>query len=278
MTRHTDESPDVLAKLHGQIAKDKDNDSTETGSFPVIRRKPKRVSLNAKSTRARLYSSVLVTMLCALLGFGYVIQLNNTNSTYETMSEDELTRLISETSSQVQKLEQRKSELTSQLNSLKDTADKNAKAAEIAKQNAESNGILSGRLPASGEGVVIRISQGQKQDIDASILFTLLEELRNSGAEVIEINDVRVITSTYISNASDGLDCDGTILKAPFVIKAIGGQRQPTECGESRRRRRIASGSEIRSNGLGQILSGRGNHCNPFRTTVHVRACHRAVG
>jgi uncharacterized protein YlxW (UPF0749 family) len=105
---------------------------------------------------------------------------------------------------------------------LKDTADKNAKAAEIAKQNAESNGILSGRLPASGEGVVIRISQGQKQDIDASILFTLLEELRNSGAEVIEINDVRVITSTYISNASDGLDCDGTILKAPFVIKAIG--------------------------------------------------------
>ena len=133
MTRHTDESPDVLAKLHGQIAKDKDNDSTETGSFPVIRRKPKRVSLNAKSTRARLYSSVLVTMLCALLGFGYVIQLNNTNSTYETMSEDELTRLISETSSQVQKLEQRKSELTSQLNSLKDTADKNAKAAEIAK-------------------------------------------------------------------------------------------------------------------------------------------------
>ena len=63
-------------------------------------------------------------MLCALLGFGYVIQLNNTNSTYETMSEDELTRLISETSSQVQKLEQRKSELTSQLNSLKDTADK----------------------------------------------------------------------------------------------------------------------------------------------------------
>ena len=113
MTRHTDESPDVLAKLHGQIAKDKDNDSTETGSFPVIRRKPKRVSLNAKSTRARLYSSVLVTMLCALLGFGYVIQLNNTNSTYETMSEDELTRLISETSSQVQKLEQRKSELTS---------------------------------------------------------------------------------------------------------------------------------------------------------------------
>ena len=157
-----------------------------------------------------------------LLGFSYAIQLNNTTSTYETMSEDELTKLISETSTQVQKLEQRKSELSNQLDSLKDTADKNEKAAEIARQNAESNGILSGRLPVSGEGVVIRISKGSKRDIDASILFTLLEELRNSGAEVIEINDIRVITSTYISDTADGLDCDGTNIKAPFIIRAIG--------------------------------------------------------
>ena len=59
-------------------------------------------SLDAKVTRTRLYSSILVTILCALLGFGYVIQINNTTSTYETMSEDELTKLISETNAQVQ--------------------------------------------------------------------------------------------------------------------------------------------------------------------------------
>ena len=222
MSRRNDANKDVLSKIHEQIVKDQNNESTQTGSLPVVRRKPKRVSLNAKATRARLYSSVLVTVLCALLGFSYAIQLNNTTSTYETMSEDELTKLISETSTQVQKLEQRKSELSNQLDSLKDTADKNEKAAEIARQNAESNGILSGRLPVSGEGVVIRISKGSKRDIDASILFTLLEELRNSGAEVIEINDIRVITSTYISDTADGLDCDGTNIKAPFIIRAIG--------------------------------------------------------
>ena len=222
MSRRNDANKDVLSKIHEQIVKDQNNDSTQTGSVPVVRRKPKRVSLNAKATRARLYSSVLVTVLCALLGFSYAIQLNNTTSTYETMSEDELTKLISETSTQVQKLEQRKSELSNQLDSLKDTADKNEKAAEIARQNAESNGILSGRLPVSGEGVVIRISKGSKRDIDASILFTLLEELRNSGAEVIEINDIRVITSTYISDTADGLACDGTNIKAPFSLRAIG--------------------------------------------------------
>ena len=91
MSRRNDANKDVLSKIHEQIVKDQNNDSTQTGSFPVVRRKPKRVSLNAKATRARLYSSVLVTVLCALLGFSYAIQLNNTTSTYETMSEDELT-------------------------------------------------------------------------------------------------------------------------------------------------------------------------------------------
>ena len=95
-------------------------------------------------------------------------------------------------------------------------------AAEIAKQNAQTNGILSGRLAATGEGVVIRISQGSKQKIDSAILFTLLEELRNSGAEVIEINNVRVVTSTYISGTAGSLVCDGTKLKSPFTIRAIG--------------------------------------------------------
>ena len=138
-------SKDMLSRIHEQRVKDQNNDSTQTGAFPMVKAK-KRISLDAKVTRTRLYSSILVTILCALLGFGYVIQINNTTSTYETMSEDELTKLISETNAQVQKLEQRKNELSSQLNALKDTADKNEKAAEIAKQNAQTNGILSGRL------------------------------------------------------------------------------------------------------------------------------------
>lgn len=70
--------------------------------------------------------------------------------------------------------------------------------------------------------MVIRISQGSKQRIDSAILFTLLEELRNSGAEVIEINNVRVVTSTYISGTAGSLVCDGTKLKSPFTIRAIG--------------------------------------------------------
>ena len=50
MSRRNDANKDVLSKIHEQIVKDQNNDSTQTGSFPVVRRKPKRVSLNAKAT------------------------------------------------------------------------------------------------------------------------------------------------------------------------------------------------------------------------------------
>ncbi|NEG89223.1 DUF881 domain-containing protein [Bifidobacterium aerophilum] len=225
MARRKRQSQDILTKLHVQHAMDKANDHTETGSFPMVRKRGRsgRRSLKANATRMRLLTSVLIAVMCALLSFAYMIQINNTKSTYETMSEDELVRLINETSNQVQSLEQRKSELSSQLDSLKATADKQAAAQKIAKQNEETNGILSGRLPAKGEGVTIRITKGTKSDVDASTMFTLLEELRNAGAEVIAVNSVRVVTSTYIAQSEDGgLICDGTALETPYVVKAIG--------------------------------------------------------
>ncbi|HJE21578.1 MAG TPA: hypothetical protein K8V31_04870, partial [Bifidobacterium pullorum] len=160
MAVHKPEVDDTLSRLHKQHAKDKENDRVETGSFPVVGRKPKRVSLDANRSRARVITNIFIVVLCALLGYGYVIQLNNTRSTYETMSEEELTRLISETSNQVQLQEQRRNELQAQLNSLQDAADKQQEAQRIAQQNEETSGILSGRLPAEGEGVTISISHG----------------------------------------------------------------------------------------------------------------------
>ena len=223
------QEPDLIKKIVSQHNKDKVNDNTQTGAFPVVGKrkakakgKVKRLSTSSRSLKARLGTGVLIAVLCALLAYGYVIQINNKDLTYETMSETELTRLISESNTQVQRLEQRKAELTRQLNSLEEAADKEAQAAQIAKENEEASGILSGRLPAHGKGIVVRITQGTKAPIDASTMFNLIEELRNGGAEVIAINNVRVVTSTYVSESDNGLICDGKLLEAPYVVKAIG--------------------------------------------------------
>ena len=64
-----------------------DNDELATGSFAVVHRKPRK-NLKRTSMRSRLISSILVAVMCALLGFAYMTQINNSKSTYETMVEE----------------------------------------------------------------------------------------------------------------------------------------------------------------------------------------------
>lgn len=215
---------DTVSRMRARTAAEERNDGLATGSFPQVGRRDRdgKRPIGGSSLRAKLLSSLLVVIMCALLGFGYMTQINNAQSSYETMSEDELVRLINETSNQAQLLEQRKNELSSQLSSLKAAADQREQAEKIAKQNEETSGIISGRLPAQGKGVVITITRGTKQDIDASTMFTLIEELRNAGAEVISVGDVRVVTSTSITGKDGALVCDGVTLNTPYVIRAIG--------------------------------------------------------
>jgi len=219
------QSDNMLEKMRDQHAQDKVNDRTETGSFPTVRKKPRK-DLNRASNKSRLLSSILIALMCALLGFAYMSQINNTKSTYETMDESELVRLLNESNTQISNLEQRKTQLNSQLNSLKSAANEQEQARKIAKQNEETSGLISGRLPAKGQGVTIRIGRGLTTKVDASIMFNLIEELRNAGAEVIAINNVRVITSTYIQDAEEGLIVDGTTIKPTYTVKAIGNPQE----------------------------------------------------
>ncbi len=215
----------TVSDLKARNETERRNDDTATGSFPQVRKrgKGKKRLDGTAGFRVRASSTILITLMCALLGFGYMTQINSGPSAYETMSEDELVRLINETSTQAQNLEQRKNQLSQQLSSLKAAADQREQAQRIANQNKETSGIISGSLPAQGKGVIVTIGKGADKDIDASTMFTLIEELRNAGAEVISINDVRVVTSTSIwADEDGGLECDGIPLGTPYTVRAIG--------------------------------------------------------
>lgn len=207
-----------LHSLRRQRATDKVNDNTMTGSFPVVRKRPLKMS---RSVGVKVLTSFMVALLCAMLGFGYVTQQRNMQSSYASLSETELVRLLDETNTQVSQLESQKLKLESQLQSIKSAADKQQEVERIAKENEATSGILSGRLPAQGEGVEITITQNSKR-VDASTMFNLIEELRNAGAEVIQVDNIRVITSTSFTDTEDSVKCDGVALEHPYKILAIG--------------------------------------------------------
>jgi uncharacterized protein YlxW (UPF0749 family) len=82
-------------------------------------------------------------------------------------------------------------------------------------------GILSGRLPAEGPGVQITLSD-PSGTIRPVTMLNMLEELRNAGAEAIQLQDQRVTASSAFTGAPGAVQLDGVTLRAPYVWLVIG--------------------------------------------------------
>lgn len=85
--------------------------------------------------------------------------------------------------------------------------------------------VLNGTVPVQGPGVVITITgESNLMYLD---LIDLINELWVSGAEVVSVNDVRITSSTVISQSEDAkhkltITVNNKPLLSPVVIKAIG--------------------------------------------------------
>jgi len=92
--------------------------------------------------------------------------------------------------------------------------------------------MASGVLDVYGPGVVITIKDPAKvdeyQDDYNSILYnsdqllSLINKLKESGAEAISVNEQRIVGTTEISLAGNGININGTATAPPYAIKAIG--------------------------------------------------------
>jgi len=92
--------------------------------------------------------------------------------------------------------------------------------------------LASGVLDARGPGVVINIKDSVKadeyQDDYSSILYnseqllSLINKLKEAGAEAISINEQRIVGTTEISLAGNGININGTATAQPYTVKAIG--------------------------------------------------------
>lgn len=174
--------------------------------------------LSPRLTRGQL----LAGLLCALLGFALVVQVRQTHTDdLASLSQDDLVRLLDEVTQRTDSLEEQASALRSQRADLVTGADTERAALEAAANRAAVQGILAGELPAEGPGVRLVLSETSTH-LPAALLVDVLEELRNAGAEAIQIDERRITASSYIVDTPDGVDVDGVQLHAPYVWLAIG--------------------------------------------------------
>lgn len=184
--------------------------------------------------RARLLSAlrhpgsrgqVVAGLLLASLGFAGVtqVQANGKDDAYVGARQSDLVQYINSLDLASQRAESQVNRLERTRDALGNDAQARRTALERARQQAATLGILAGTVPAQGPGVRATVTD-EGTGVGTNQLIDGLQELRDAGAEVIELNDkVRVVASTSLEDvAGGGVRVDGTIVKAPYVIEAIG--------------------------------------------------------
>jgi uncharacterized protein YlxW (UPF0749 family) len=190
-----------------------------------------------RATRAQL----LVALLCGLLGFALVTQVRSqAGSGLSSARQSDLVDILDNLST---KSDQLRTEIAGQQNALAKLtggSNTNQAALEQAQQRASTLQILAGTVAASGPGIDLHIVDPQ-QGISADVLLETLEELRDAGAEAIEIRGspagqrvsssasasgpaVRLVASSYFTDTPNGhgVLADGIGLTAPYDLLAIG--------------------------------------------------------
>ncbi|XBH22843.1 DUF881 domain-containing protein [Jonesiaceae bacterium BS-20] len=177
------------------------------------------IAMKPRLTRAQ----TLVALLCASLGFALVVQLQVAQQDeFASLRQSDLVNLLDDVTQRTSELEADLVRLRTQEAELESGSQSNLAALEAAHENARVQGILSGRLAAQGPGITIGVYEGGKE-LRAATLFNVLEELRNAGAEAVEVNGLRMVTSSHFVDLSGGgVEIDGIRTEGPFLWKAIG--------------------------------------------------------
>jgi uncharacterized protein YlxW (UPF0749 family) len=150
------------------------------------------------------------------------IRINTTDDTYATARREDLIQLLDGLGAESRRLESEIAQLEQTRTELQSGADTQRVAREEAQKRLTELSILAGTVPAEGTGIRMRIADPNAK-VDAAVLLDAVEEMRDAGAEVIEVNDtIRVVGSSWFGTAAQGLVIDGKPVRRPITFEAIG--------------------------------------------------------
>lgn len=197
-------------------------EGTEPTEEPAVEPTARQRAVRALVKPGR--GQVTAAALLVVLGIAGVTQvrLAGTGDEYAGMRQSDLIQALNGLQAASRRNDQDIRELEQTRDSLRDSSERTATALEQARAELGALGILAGTLPATGPGVRITVTVPES-GISLNYLLDGIEELRDAGAEAMEINDsVRVVAQTSFEAADGGVNVDGRVLSSPFVIDVIG--------------------------------------------------------
>ncbi len=175
-------------------------------------------SMVPRGTRGELLGG----LLCAVLGFALVVQVRQTQEAdLGSLRESDLVQILDDLGERNQRLESEQADLARTRDELLTGSSAREAAREAAQSEVDALGILAGTAPATGPGIRLTITDPD-QVLLASSLLDAVQELRDSGAEAMQVGDVRIVASTAFTNTEDGIAVDGSLVGSPYEFLVIG--------------------------------------------------------
>lgn len=168
-------------------------------------------------------SGVVVALLAALLGVALSTQIGQTRQQgLESLRQSELLAILDSVNQRSARLDEEIVRLTQERDGLQRAQGLDpgqARAAATARVDTLS--ILAGTVPAHGPGVKVTITD-RNATVGSSTLLDAIQELRDAGAEALQVGDVRVVASSYVTEEHGVVSLDGQPMPTPYTILAIG--------------------------------------------------------
>lgn len=172
----------------------------------------------------RARGQVAIALTVAALGFLLATQLRAQQGLAQRLQierESDLGQILSELSARNDQLVQQISDLRVQLATSAGSQAQQKVLEDEARAQVNALRIMLGLVPVRGAGITLTVSDPQRT-IGADIVLDAVQELRDAGAEAIEVGGVRVAVSTSFGGRAGAVTVDGRALGRSFTIAAIG--------------------------------------------------------
>ena len=175
-------------------------------------------------------------IMCIMLTSGICIQVRTMNNASTTasgnLSDNELRDNVLKWKEKYDNVSAELKKAEKNLEKVRQSATQNDTTATAKQEELQKNNTLLGLTNVVGPGVVIEIADGDNPilaiDNPSDLLvhnddlMSLVNELKNAGAEAIEINGQRIVNNSAITCEGNIIKVNGEKIGSPFTIKAIG--------------------------------------------------------
>ena len=184
----------------------------------------------------KLKISIVLGIMCFALTFGIFLQIKTVENNNAKVSQNyEENNLRAEVLKFKEKYDNRSKELEKlekELEEERKKATQNNTELENSEIQINKANKMIGLSEVKGPGVIVTLKDSTLNPANAFNISDLLvhdldilsviNELKNAGAEAISINDQRIVSTTAISCEGNVININKVKVGAPFVIKAIG--------------------------------------------------------